>query len=66
MSSAFTCRLCGSGGRNSLLLRHYLQEAGDLLNEESKRLLPEAEDYLCGLDWQGNVRQLENYSIGSP
>jgi two-component system nitrogen regulation response regulator GlnG len=43
-----------------LLLRHYLQEAGDLLNEESKRLLPEAEDYLCGLDWPGNVRQLEN------
>jgi len=43
-----------------LLLRHYLNEASAVLNEQSKRLLPEAESFLCGLDWPGNVRQLEN------
>ena len=31
-----------------LLLRHYLREAGAVLSEESKRLLPEVEEYLCG------------------
>ena len=43
-----------------LLLRHYLNKASAVLNEESKRLLPEAEGHLCRLDWPGNVRQLEN------
>ena len=27
---------------------------------EPKILLPETQDYLCQLDWPGNVRQLEN------
>jgi two-component system nitrogen regulation response regulator GlnG len=43
-----------------LLLRHYLQEASVLLNEKIKFLLPETEQYLCSLNWPGNVRQLEN------
>jgi two-component system nitrogen regulation response regulator GlnG len=43
-----------------LLLRHFLTEASVELNVETKRLLPEVEDYLCQLDWPGNVRQLEN------
>jgi len=30
------------------------------LDVEPKTLLPEAEEYLCNLPWQGNVRQLEN------
>ena len=30
------------------------------LGAESKQLLPETENYLCGLPWPGNVRQLEN------
>jgi two-component system nitrogen regulation response regulator GlnG len=43
-----------------LLLRHFLAEASLELNVETKILLPEVEDYLCQLDWPGNVRQLEN------
>jgi two-component system nitrogen regulation response regulator GlnG len=43
-----------------LLLRHFLSEASLELNVETKSLLPEVEDYLCQLDWPGNVRQLEN------
>lgn len=43
-----------------LLLRHFLKEAAQELNVETKTLLSEVEDYLCRLDWPGNVRQLEN------
>ena len=43
-----------------LLLRHFLKEASIELNVETKTLLPEVEDFLCKLDWPGNVRQLEN------
>jgi two-component system nitrogen regulation response regulator GlnG len=43
-----------------LLLRHFLKEASLELNVETKILLPEVEEYLCQLDWPGNVRQLEN------
>ncbi len=43
-----------------LLLRHYLAKAAEELNVEPKTLRPETEKYLCGLDWPGNVRQLEN------
>jgi two-component system nitrogen regulation response regulator GlnG len=43
-----------------LLLSHFLKEASIELNTEMKTLLPEAEEYLCRLDWPGNVRQLEN------
>ena len=43
-----------------LLLRFFLDRAAAELNVEPKRLLPEVEQYLAGLDWPGNVRQLEN------
>jgi two-component system nitrogen regulation response regulator GlnG len=43
-----------------LLLRHFLKEASAELNVETKILLPDVEEYLCQLDWPGNVRQMEN------
>lgn len=43
-----------------LLARHFLNSAARELNIEPKTLRPEAEAYLTGLDWPGNVRQLEN------
>jgi len=43
-----------------LLMNFFLQKAGQELNTEVKRLLPDTEKYLSTLDWQGNVRQLEN------
>jgi len=43
-----------------LLLKHFLKEASVELNAETKTLLKEAEEFLCRLDWPGNVRQLEN------
>lgn len=43
-----------------LLLRHFLKEASKEIKAETKLLLPDVEAYLCGLDWPGNVRQLEN------
>ncbi|WP_297528118.1 nitrogen regulation protein NR(I) [Thiohalobacter sp.] len=43
-----------------LLLRFFLDRAAAELNVEPKRVLPEVEQYLTGLDWPGNVRQLEN------
>jgi two-component system nitrogen regulation response regulator GlnG len=43
-----------------LLARHFLSSAARELNIEPKTLRPEAEAYLAGLDWPGNVRQLEN------
>lgn len=43
-----------------LLLRHFLKEASLEIKGETKTLKPEVEAYLCGLDWPGNVRQLEN------
>lgn len=43
-----------------LLLKHFLQQAAIELNSEVKVLKPDAEAYLSTLDWQGNVRQLEN------
>ncbi|MBI2779727.1 MAG: nitrogen regulation protein NR(I) [Gammaproteobacteria bacterium] len=43
-----------------LLLRHFLNSAARELNVEPKTLRPDAEAYLCRLDWPGNVRQLEN------
>jgi two-component system nitrogen regulation response regulator GlnG len=44
----------------SLLLRYFLQRAAQELNVEPKALRGEVEDYLCKLEWPGNVRQLEN------
>lgn len=44
------------------LVRHFLKRSAEELNVEVKQLLPEAEEFLCGLKWPGNVRQLENTS----
>lgn len=43
-----------------LLLRYFLSNAGKELQVDCKTLLPEVEEYLCSLEWPGNVRQLEN------
>lgn len=42
------------------LMKHFFQRASEELGVERKTLLPETESYLCGLRWEGNVRQLEN------
>ena len=42
------------------LMQYFFQQAADELGGEPKILLPETEDFLCNLDWPGNVRQLEN------
>ena len=42
------------------LAHHFLKIAATELAQETKRLLPETADYLSGLDWPGNVRQLES------
>lgn len=42
------------------LATYFLQRAARDLGEEVKRLRPETMNYLCGLPWPGNVRQLEN------
>jgi len=43
-----------------LLARHFLNKAATELDVEVKILNKETEDFLSHLDWQGNVRQLEN------
>jgi len=43
------------------LAQHFLVKAADELETEPKLLRPETEKYLTGLDWPGNVRQLENF-----
>ena len=43
-----------------LLLRHFLQQAAKELDMEVKILKSDAEEFLSALDWDGNVRQLEN------
>lgn len=43
-----------------LLTRHFLQKSARELGVEPKRLSETALKYLCGLEFQGNVRQLEN------
>ncbi len=42
------------------LMQYFFQQAAKELGGETKILQPEAEAFLCGLDWPGNVRQLEN------
>ncbi|GAB3368938.1 nitrogen regulation protein NR(I) [Spongiibacter taiwanensis] len=42
------------------LMQHFFVRAGNELSVEPKRLRPETEEYLCQLEWPGNVRQLEN------
>lgn len=44
----------------ALLMQHFLKQAAAELGGEAKRLDHEVADYLAGLDWPGNVRQLEN------
>ena len=43
-----------------LLTRHFLQKSARELGVEAKRLSDNAMKYLTGLEFQGNVRQLEN------
>ena len=42
------------------LTQYFFKKAAKDLEVEPKILLPETENYLCNLAWQGNVRQLEN------
>lgn len=42
------------------LTQYFFQKAAKDLNVEPKILLTDTENYLCGLTWPGNVRQLEN------
>ena len=44
----------------SRLMQYFFQKAAEELGGETKVLLPDAEKFLVGLDWPGNVRQLEN------
>jgi len=43
-----------------VLMNFFLAAAAKELNSEVKHLLPETEKYLTSIEWQGNVRQLEN------
>ena len=43
------------------LAEHFLRMAAKELNVERKNLLPVTRQFLCKLDWPGNVRQLENF-----
>ena len=43
-----------------LLTRHFLQKSAKELGVEAKRLSETTIRYLCGLEFPGNVRQLEN------
>ena len=42
------------------LAKYFFQKAAADLEVEPKLLQPETENYLCSLEWPGNVRQLEN------
>jgi two-component system nitrogen regulation response regulator GlnG len=42
------------------LMQYFFQRAAEELGGEKKVLLPQTEQFLCSLDWPGNVRQLEN------
>ncbi len=44
----------------SLLMNHFLEQAGRELEVEPKVISRDVENFLSGLDWPGNVRQLEN------
>lgn len=43
-----------------LLARHFLDQAAEELGGKPKVLRAETIDYVCALDWPGNVRQLQN------
>ncbi|PID43813.1 MAG: nitrogen regulation protein NR(I) [Proteobacteria bacterium] len=42
------------------LTRHFLNSAADELNVEAKELRADTEEFMTGLPWPGNVRQLQN------
>lgn len=42
------------------LMRHFFEQAATELNVDTKILRPETEEYLCRMNWPGNVRQLQN------
>lgn len=42
------------------LMQHFFHSAAKELEMEPKTLTPEAEEFLYGLPWPGNVRQLQN------
>ena len=54
-------RLCERREDISQLVEHFLKVAAKELEVEPKILRPETEKYLAGLEWPGNVRQLENF-----
>ena len=43
-----------------VLLRHFMQSSATELDTEPKQLTDDVVEYLCTLQWPGNVRQLEN------
>ena len=43
-----------------LLLRHFMHQFAGDMGESAKQVNAEVLDYLCNLDWSGNIRQLEN------
>ena len=45
-----------------MLLEHFLAEAARELGEEMKVIPEDTMNFLVSLPWQGNVRQLENFS----
>ena len=43
-----------------LLLKHFMYRLAEEMGETTRQFDPEVLDYLCKLDWRGNIRQLEN------
>jgi len=43
-----------------LLLIHFMHQFASDMGEPAKQVNAEVLDYLCNLDWRGNIRQLEN------
>ena len=54
-------RLCERREDISQLMEYFLKVAAKELEVDPKILRPETEKYLVGLEWPGNVRQLENF-----
>ena len=44
-----------------VLTEHFLRRSSAELGIETKLMLPQTREFLNGLDWPGNVRQLENF-----
>ena len=54
--------LCDRSEDIPMLLEHFLAEAALELGEEMKVIPEDTMNFLVSLPWQGNVRQLENFS----